>query len=104
MSSESLVPVFAMSLGKAGGHSQLPDDNFIPDMKCPQLSASNLKKAKRRFATISSKEIKAAKKPIGVKNTQNLLCELFVYSRHGQRSKTSIATRYAPSKCFALAI
>ena len=36
----SSVPVFAMSLGKAWGHSQLPDEDSIPDTKHPRLSAS----------------------------------------------------------------
>ena len=73
VSSESLSCSFsATSLGKAQGHSQLPDDDFITDMKHPWLSASNLEKAKQCFtiATISSEKIKAAKKPIIVKNTQ----------------------------------
>jgi len=40
-----------MSLGKARGDSQLPDDNFIPDMKWPRLSASNQKIRNQRFAS-----------------------------------------------------
>jgi len=46
----SPVPVFTMSLGKAEGHSKLPDDDFIPDTKHPRLSASNPKKVKQHFA------------------------------------------------------
>ena len=51
---------FSNHFFKARGRSQLPDDNFIHDMKHPQLSA-NPKKTKQCFlATISSKKIEAA--------------------------------------------
>jgi len=45
------VPVFAMSLGMSLGHSQLPDDDSMPGMTHPRLSASSLKEVKQRFAS-----------------------------------------------------
>ena len=77
-----------MSLGKAQGCSELPDDDFIPDMKHPQLSASNLKKAKQHFASYYSiEEIEAANKPTIVKTHRILLCELLMWSSHGRGVK-----------------
>ena len=96
-------PVFAMSLGTARHCSQLPDDDFIPDMN-PQLSASNLKQSNILLATISNEEIQAIRSQSLWKTRRNLPCELLVCSHHGQRSKISAVTRNVPLKCFPLVI
>ena len=71
-SSESLSssPVFAMIVRAAvrKGRSQFTEDDFVPEKKRPRPNPKK-KQPKQRFATISSKEIEAAKKSIVVKNT-----------------------------------